>query len=677
MKRLLVLLLAMASLILISCELISSESEDEFEFSIFEAWWSDEVDEDGDGYYQFGRLNFDIDVDTGTHLVWVRIYYRTAGMGEYSLYYTTSEFEITEYDSEDAHWVAIGDPNPELNHGDYDFLIRVYSAGGTNVVAEAGPEDESSLAEMSCEPSDEDGASYSVYNTWWTDVVDQDDDEYARSANLNFDIDISTGSDVVFVRVYKKLSSASDYVYYAASDTFTIVGYNSSDENAVAIGGANPDLTAGYYDFKVEVLRYGTNTVLTTALPVNDSSLGEVGFEPAENDGGSLYTYSFYNVWWANTVDNDDDGYHSYGELSFDVDVNSGTHSIYARISFKNYLTSTYTTYYTTASFDITGYESGDTYWVAVGAPNSEPERGIYDFKIEIFDANTHQLLVTEGPEDDSDLDNVYIEPAADDGISTESYSVYNAWWTDTVDNDEDGYTWYRKLNMDIDCSSGTHNIYVKVFYKLASVSTYSEYFTTGLFSITEYSTGDAIWVAIGSPNMELTHALYDFKIEVFREGGSVAVATEEPAFDSDLDDNLIEYALEDGANDRTFDVYDAWWSDDVDADSDGYSSYRKINFDIDVSSGSYPVYVRVYYKTASASSYTTYFTTGAFMITGYNSGDSQWVAVGLPNTQLAHNTYDFKLEVYIPNSATLRAVSEPGDDASLDNQDFEPVAED
>ncbi|MCF7797962.1 MAG: choice-of-anchor H family protein, partial [Candidatus Marinimicrobia bacterium] len=347
------------------------------------------------------------------------------------------------------------------------------------------------------------------------------------------------------------------------------------------------------------------------------------------------------------------------------------------RIAYKPYLSSTYATYYITGDFTITGYESGDAFWVAMGSPNQELAHGIYDFKIEIYDANTDQVLVTHGPENDGDLDNISIETAAEDGSSSETYSVYNAWWTDAVDNDGDEYPWYRKLNMDIDCSSGTHNIYVKVLYKYATSSTWTEYFETGVFAITEYQTGDAIWVAIGSPNTELSHTLYDFKIEVYKEGGSSSVASLDPSGDADLNDMASETAVEDGANDRTYSVYDAWWGDQVDGDSDGYTSYRKLYFDVDVSSGSWPVYVRVSYKTASASTYSTYFTTSRYMITGYNSSDAQWVAVGLPNTQLPHNSYDFKLEVFVSGTSSAKASTDAADDASLDNQSFEMASED
>lgn len=676
MGRYFVLLLAIASLVLTSCDLIT-EPEDEYEFTVFDAWWSDEVDQDGDDYYQSARLNFDIDVDTGTHMIRVKIYYRETGTSTYTLYYTTTPFEITEYESDDAYWVAMGDPNPELDRGAYDFLVRVYPAEGDEVLAECDRSNDSDLAEVYCEPADEDGAGYSLYNAWWTDVIDMDSDTYARSGNLNFDIDISLGSDVVYVKLYYKLTSASAYSFYAESDTFTIEGYSAGEGAYISIGATNPELTQGLYDFKMEVLRYETDAVVVTATSEDDGSLGYNGFETTVEDGGNANTFSIYSVWWANQVDNDDDGYYYSAQLSFDVDVNSGTHAIYARISYKSYLNSTYLTYYTTETFEITDYNASDAYWVYMGTPNTELSHGIYDFKIDIYDADTDEWLVMKGPEQDSDLDNVYVETAAEDGSSSETYSVYNAWWTDAVDNDGDEYPWYRKLNMDIDCSSGTHNIYVKVLYKYASGSTWTDYFETGVFAITEYSSGDAIWVAIGSPNAELGHTLYDFRIDVYKEGGSSPVASMDPSGDSDLNDMAAETAVEDGANDRTFDVYDAWWADEVDGDSDSYTSYRKLYFDVDVSSGSWPVYVRVLYKTASASTYSTYFTTTRYMITGYNSSDAHWVAVGLPNTQLPHNSYDFRVEAWVPGTSAAKASSDAADDSSLDNQSFEMASED
>ena len=126
-----------------------------------------------------------------------------------------------------------------------------------------------------------------------------------------------------------------------------------------------------------------------------------------------------------------------------------------------------------------------------------------------------------------------------------ETYSIYNAWWEDMQDFDEDGYTRYRKLYFDVDVSSGSYQVYAKI-YKIPSIGLWRLYYTTSNFTITGNLSSDKYWVAIGSPNNELSHSIYDFRIRIYKAGTSTEVVEYDNDNDSDLNDEKFETASQD-----------------------------------------------------------------------------------------------------------------------------------
>jgi TATA-box binding protein (TBP) (component of TFIID and TFIIIB) len=413
---------------------------------------------------------------------------------------------------------------------------------------------------------------------------------------------------------------------------------------------------------------------LFIALAVLGGCSKDSSTSPPTQPPPQTVSYEIYDALWNNETDIDGDSYISYGMLTFDVDVSSGTHSVYAKVYYKPSSSGSYSLYYTTSDFTITGSSSSDAHYVSIGLPNSELSHNSYDFRIEIFTAGGSTVVASITASEDSDLNDENFETSSED--VSETYTVYSAWWSDAVDSDGDGYTSYRRINFDIDVSTGTQSVYARIYYKLSTSTTYSLYYTTSTFSITGSNSSDAYSVAVGSPNSELANGTYDFRIEVYKSGSSTLQASWSATDDADLNDENFERASEEAAS-ETYTVYDAWWANDVDADGDGYTSYRRLTFDIDVSSGTQTVYARIYYKTYTSTTYSLYFTTANFSITGSSSSDTWWIAVGSPNSELSHTLYDFYIEVYKVGSATVRASYGPTSDSDLDNESFETALED
>ena len=131
----------------------------------------------------------------------------------------------------------------------------------------------------------------------------------------------------------------------------------------------------------------------------------------------------------------------------------------------------------------------------------------------------------------DADLNDEKFEPGV-------TYSIYNASWTSLVDVDADGYNESGNLNIDVDVSSGTHSVYLKLYYKKYSSSTYTLVGTTSNFSITDASSTDKYIFGLSGFS---ERTMYDFKIEVYEAGGTTVKAMKDASHDADLNDEKFE----------------------------------------------------------------------------------------------------------------------------------------
>ncbi len=108
----------------------SSESKPKKQVvSFYDVWFSNGVDNDSDDYFSYLRLNFDLDVSSGSAnlFVWIGVRFTdpldTAG---YYGYMESTVFTIDGSTREDAVFISVGSPNDELPEGSYDFLIQVF-----------------------------------------------------------------------------------------------------------------------------------------------------------------------------------------------------------------------------------------------------------------------------------------------------------------------------------------------------------------------------------------------------------------------------------------------------------------------------------------------------------------------------------------------------------------------
>lgn len=111
-------------------------------------------DEDEDGFYQRLRINFDADVSGNTAWVYAKLYLSLEG-GRWNHYFTTDVFTIDGNASDDDYEVVtkLLDGYP---HGYYDVLIELYDADYDLLVVNYGPYEDSDLAALPLEDSEQD-----------------------------------------------------------------------------------------------------------------------------------------------------------------------------------------------------------------------------------------------------------------------------------------------------------------------------------------------------------------------------------------------------------------------------------------------------------------------------------------------------------------------------------------
>ena len=117
------------------------------------------------------------------------------------------------------------------------------------------------------------------------------------------------------------------------------------------------------------------------------------------------YTYSIAKVWWSDSLDSNLDGYAQFKRLNFNVHLTQNvTQIINARIYYKLNTASSFSFYAFSGDKIVQGKNKDNNFFVPIGLPNPELERGEYDFSIEIYENDT-KLVNGIGLK----LDNTYI----------------------------------------------------------------------------------------------------------------------------------------------------------------------------------------------------------------------------------------------------------------------------
>jgi hypothetical protein len=276
-------------------------------------------------------------------------------------------------------------------------------------------------------------------------------------------------------------------------------------------------------------------------------------------------------------ADNDNDGYASYARLNFDLNVSRGNLNVFVKVGVRvtdPLDTATYYLYFQSDAFTITGATTDDAVYISVGSTNTELPQGSFDFVIQVFGESNQKLLAQLSPTNDDNLENVLTAVNFEKSSTDAGLVIYDAYWSNKVDNDGDGYASQANLVVDVDVNAGnTSSAILAIYAKDYSSSTYNLLATSEAFPVTANSSGDAV----SFPVINFSHNLYDFKIEVYYDGGYYVEDSIDPSSDADLNDVQLELPAEDVAGQAGWIYYDDGYYET------GYSltspSYRAVRF--------------------------------------------------------------------------------------------------
>ncbi|MFH0983172.1 MAG: hypothetical protein V2A79_16760, partial [Planctomycetota bacterium] len=172
---------------------------------------------------------------------------------------------------------------------------------------------------------------------------------------------------------------------------------------------------------------------------------------------------------------------------------------------------------------------------------------GPFDWKIEVYRSGQSLPDETQDPSNDGDLNDHQEERAADD--LPETAVIFDAWWTNEVDQDGDGCKRSGRLSWDPDVAdcSGSLSVFEEIHWKAASSGTWTLVHTTGTHTITDCVTADSQYVDF---NFNSDCGPFDWKIEIYRDGESSPDYARDPSNDAGLNDHEEERESDDPAPD-------------------------------------------------------------------------------------------------------------------------------
>ncbi|NJD21770.1 MAG: hypothetical protein FIA82_03745 [Melioribacter sp.] len=384
------------------------------------------------------------------------------------------------------------------------------------------------------------------------------------------------------------------------------------------------------------------------------------------------YTYSVDKVWWTDKIDGNQDSYTQFRRMNFIVLLKEGvTRKIQARIYYKPVDASTMTLYGTSPELEVNGNDIDNNLSFAIGVPNKELSRDVYDFSIEIYEVNNSRLEAQSDSQHVELFNNKFEESENDNPCHV------NFWWSDNYDRNNNTYLRYSTMNVNVFSNKAFNKkVDVKIFYKKSTEDTYKLFQSKNDYQV-KGELVDTLKYVFGLPELKLVHGQYDFRIEVYRTDIDALVAIKDQE-DPLLNDIEFESDEEDSYH---YKISKVWWSNSVDIDADLFTKYRDLNFDVDVEENEDRiVYAKIYYLHPDSTDYTFYDSTAVFTIRGTSALDKYAIGIGTPRTELDSNRYNFLISIYEILNVTDKSVEATvsGDvDTLLYKQKFETLAQD
>ena len=257
---------------------------------------------------------------------------------------------------------------------------------------------------------------FSIDDAWVDLISDQDFDGYYSEFRVTFDADTNFNYADVFAEMYVSFNGGPWELYHV-TQVFEIQGYSYNDDYSVTTF-----LTSGYppgsYDVLIDLIDTYDNSLVATLSADQDYDLVALPLEDATYEDSVNYDsdVSIFDAEIQLLDDQDNDGFYRSYSIRFDADVDYGSKEIFAEIWSRDdtgewYLEAV------TEDFTLDGNSTLDTY-ILETTLESGYATGYYDFKIDIFDSITEELL-TSSDAFDGELSLVPLEDIPSDTVTS------------------------------------------------------------------------------------------------------------------------------------------------------------------------------------------------------------------------------------------------------------------
>jgi hypothetical protein len=649
--------------------------------SLSHVWMSNEVDADLDGYKEAARLNWDADVISGSSLMVVdKVYWRFPGDLTWHPMLTTTAHSISGVSSADAQYLDLSSATRAL----YDLKIEVYRAGQDTPDATVDDATDPHLREYALEPV-EATALATISSAWWSNAYDVDADGFPQTARLNWDPDVSgsTGSLNVFERVYWRVSGGGSWSLIATTADHTISGASTSDAQYVDVQGGSH----GLYDFKIEVYRSGQSGPDATRSEADDANLRGYPMETGPEDTPNLplitdITPSIASAGTDTPVTISGSGFGAtQGSGIVGFEYKPGVSPIAASI-----VSWTDTQIVCTVPVgSVFGYlasaSSGAvTVMTADGTSNEFVFKVTFGYLGRWSTSLAPPVIGYHVNEDTTDCigEGAAVQRAAATWTTAGANFVFKylgptTATTSTWDGDneilwmslDDPSTIAETTIWSDDTGAIEADITFNTSFKWSTSATppsdAMDVETLALHELGHVIGLRDLYGDIGDDEYDVAKVMYGYKTNG---------ASQRTLHADDVAGSRWIY----GPAALRAVVSEAWWSEELDSDGDGYKRTARLNWDTDVGggTGSLAVTEKIYWKATGDTTWTLLTTTATHTVT--NAVVDSW---SVDCGGRSHGEYDWKIEVYREGTPTPNDTRDPSNDTDLSAYKMELPAED
>lgn len=232
---------------------------------IYDIWFTEQQDNDGDGYHSRFKLFFDIDSRYTNHRIYVT---GQLDNGTSTPLFRTDPFVVSGATGNDTYsaTVLLTDGYPSAQ---YDLTLRVYDAQSNALLLTWGPQQDGRMSQLFLEDAGRDqvsNADIQVFEFAYTLHTDNDRDGYFTAADVRIDVDAPQQTRRLYASLFL-IDQSDSWIPLRNSGVVTVTGYSNADAIRINFGLDN-GFTPQRYRLGVQLHdAYSHNLLLTATTP--------------------------------------------------------------------------------------------------------------------------------------------------------------------------------------------------------------------------------------------------------------------------------------------------------------------------------------------------------------------------------------------------------------------------